>query len=351
MKGVILHGGAGTRLRPLTHTGPKQLIPIANKVMSQYVLEYLTDAGITDISIILGNISPESVKDYYGSGSKFKCKIQYIDQGKPLGIANAIGLTEDFVGNDKFVVLLGDNLLEGNINKFIHDFEKSNYDAYVLLTKSLHPKDFGVAELKDGKLLNLIEKPENPASNYVLTGIYFFTPSIFNYIKKLKLSWRNEYEITEAIQLLLKDNKNIGYDIIDGWWKDTGTVEDILAANMLILDKQKNNEEIINVKGKVVIGKNVVISADSVVRGPSIIGDNTIIVDNAFIGPYTSIGNNCKIKQASIENSIIMDNSNINTENTIVDSIIGQNSTIMNANSLKPPGKRLLLGENSRIYI
>ncbi len=351
MKGVILHGGAGTRLRPLTHTGPKQLIPIANKPMSQYVLEYLTNAGIKDISIILGDISPEKVKDYYGSGSKFKCNIKYIDQGKPLGIANAIGLTEEFVGNDKFVVLLGDNLLEGSITRFVHEFEKSNYDAYVLLTKSMHPKDFGVAELKDGKLLNLIEKPENPLSNYVLTGIYFFTPFIFNYIKKLKPSWRNEYEITEAIQLLLKDKKNIGYNIIEGWWKDTGTVDDILAANMLILDKQKNNEEIINVKGKVVIGKNVVISADSVVRGPCIIGDNTIIQDKAFIGPYTSIGNNGKIMKASIENSIIMRNSIINTENTIVDSIIGNNSTIMDANSLKPPGKRLLLGENSRIYI
>ena len=351
MKGVILHGGAGTRLRPLTHTGPKQLTPIANKPMSQYVLEYLTTAGIKDVSIILGDISPEKVKDYYGSGSKFNCSIQYIEQGKPLGIAHAIGLTEEFVGNAKFVVLLGDNLLEGNINKFIQEFEKSNYDAYILLTKSMHPKDFGVAELKDGKLINLIEKPENPQSNYVLTGIYFFTPLIFNYIKQLKPSWKNEYEITEALQLLLKDKKNIGYDIIDGWWKDTGTVEDILAANMLILDKQKNNEEIINVKGKVVIGRNVVISSDSVVRGPCIIGDNTIIEDKAFIGSYTSIGNNCKIMKASIENSIIMNNSNINTENTIVDSIIGNNSTIMDANSLKPPGKRLLLGESSRIYI
>ena len=145
--------------------------------------------------------------------------------------------------------------------------------------------------------------------------------------------------------------KSIGYDIIDGWWKDTGTVDDILTANMLILDKQKNNEEIINVKGKVIIGSNVSLSSDSIVRGPSIIGDDTVIEDGAFIGPYTSIGNKCKIKKASIENSIIMDNSNINTENTIVDSIIGNNSTIMNANSLKPPGKRLLLGENSRIYI
>ena len=351
MKGIILHGGAGTRLRPLTHTGPKQLIPIANKPMSQYVLEYLTDAGINDICMILGDISPEKVKDYYGDGSKFNCSIEYVDQGAPLGIANAISLTSNFVGNDKFVVILGDNLIEGKIKTFMDKFEKSNYDAFIVLTKSMHPKDFGVAEFHDNKLVNLVEKPENPPSNYVLTGIYFFTPLIFDYIKMLKPSWRNEYEITEAIQLLLKDNKNIGYDIIDGWWKDTGTVDDILAANMLILDRGKNIEERANVKGKVAIGKNVVLSDDSLIRGPAIIGDNTVIQDKTFIGPYTSIGDNCTIKKASIENSIIMDNSNIDTENTIVDSIIGENSVIMNANLLKPAGKRLLLGENSRIYI
>ena len=202
MKGIILHGGAGTRLRPLTHTGPKQLIPIADKPMSQYVLEYLTDAGINDICMILGDISPEKVKDYYGDGSEFNCNIQYIDQGAPLGIANAISLTSNFVGNDKFVVILGDNLIEGKIKTFMDKFEKSNYDAFIVLTKSMHPKDFGVAEFHDNKLVNLVEKPENPPSNYVLTGIYFFTPLIFDYIKKLKPSWRNEYEITEAIQLL-----------------------------------------------------------------------------------------------------------------------------------------------------
>lgn len=351
MKGIILHGGAGTRLRPLTHTGPKQLIPIANKPMSQYVLEYLTESNIKDICIILGDISPEKVRDYYGNGSKFNCNIKYIDQGKPLGIANAIGLTEDFIGNDKFIVILGDNLIEGKIKKFVDRFENSDYDAYILLTKSMHPEDFGVAEFNNNKIVNLIEKPEKPPSNYVLTGIYFFTPLVFDYIKKLKPSWRNEYEITEAIQMLLKDNKNIGYDIINGWWKDTGTVDDILSANMLVLDKQKNIEERKNVKGKVVIGENVVLSDDSIIRGPAIIGNNTSIEDKTFIGPYTSIGNNCKIRKASIENSIIMDNSNIDTENNIIDSIIGENSIIMNANSLKPDGKRLLLGENSRIYI
>lgn len=351
MKGIILHGGTGTRLRPLTHTGPKQLIPIANKPMSQHVLEYLTNANINDIGIILGDIYPEKVTEYYGDGSKFNCNITYVNQGKPLGIANAIGMSEDFVDNNKFVVILGDNLIGDNIDKFVDRFENSSYDAYIILTKSTHPRDFGVAKFYNNKLIGLIEKPEEPPSDYVITGIYFFTPIIFDYIKKLKPSWRDEYEITEAIQLLLKDNKNVGYDIINGWWKDTGTVNDILMANMLILDNQKNNEEKLNITGKVSLGKNVILSKDSIIRGPAIIGDNTVIGDDAFIGPYTSIGNNCKIKKASIENSIIMNNSNVDTENTIVDSIIGENSIIMNANSLKPSGKRLVIGKNSRIYI
>ncbi|MCW1311657.1 MAG: sugar phosphate nucleotidyltransferase, partial [Candidatus Rehaiarchaeum fermentans] len=219
MKGVILHGGAGTRLRPITHTGPKQLIPIGNKPMSQYALEYLTDSGIKDIAIVLGDIYPDKVKDYYGDGSKFNCKITYIDQGRPLGIAHAISLTEEFVNDDKFVVILGDNLIGDSIDKYVKKFEYSDYDAYLLLSESSHPSDFGVAKFSSsGKLIGLIEKPKEPPSNFVITGIYFFKPVIYEHIKKLKPSWRNEYEITEAIQFLINSGGKIGYDIIGGWW-------------------------------------------------------------------------------------------------------------------------------------
>ncbi|MEM3846151.1 MAG: glucose-1-phosphate thymidylyltransferase [Candidatus Parvarchaeota archaeon] len=352
MKGIILHGGAGTRLRPITHTGPKQLIPIGNKPMSQYTLEYLTDSGIKDIAIILGDIYPDKVKDYYGDGTKFNCKITYIDQGMPLGIAQAISLTEEFVKNDKFVVILGDNLIDDSIDRSVKKFEYSDYDTYLLFSESSHPKDFGVAKFSSsGKLIGLIEKPKEPPSNFVITGIYFFKPVIYEHIKKLKPSWRNEYEITEAIQFLMNSGGKIGYDIIEGWWKDTGTVEDILAANRLVLDKIKINEERKNVQGKVIVGKNVKISDDSMIRGPAIIGDNTIIENKVFIGPYTSIGDNCKIKNASIENSIIMRNSLIETENMIIDSIIGENSYILNANSLKPRGLRMIVGENSKLHL
>ncbi len=352
MKGVILHGGAGTRLRPITNTIPKQLIPIGNKPMSQYALEYLTKSGIKEIAIILGDIYPEKVKEYYGDGSKFDCKIEYIYQGKPLGIAHAISLTEKFVDNDKFIVILGDNLISGNIDRFVKKFEESDYDAYLLFSESSHPNDFGVAKFSsDGKLIGLIEKPKEPPSNLVITGFYFFTPIIFDHIKRLKPSWRNEYEITEAIQSLMDSGGKIGYDIIKGWWKDTGTVEDILAANRLVLDQIEVIEDRKNIHGKVILGKNVKISEDSIIRGPAIIGDNTIIENKAYIGPYTSIGEQCTIKNVSIENSIVMRNSTIEIESMIVDSIIGENSKVLNGIDLKPKGLRLVVGENSRLNL
>ncbi|MFP3257261.1 MAG: glucose-1-phosphate thymidylyltransferase [Candidatus Nanopusillus acidilobi] len=352
MKGIILHGGAGTRLRPITHTGPKQLIPIGNKPMSQYTLEYLTNSGIRDIAIILGDIYPEKVREYYGDGSNFNCSITYINQGKPLGIAHAIYLARDFVGDDKFVVILGDNLIGESIEKFTKKFVNSDYDAYLLFSETSHPWDFGVAKFSnDGRLIGMIEKPKNPPSNYAITGIYYFNKKIFDHIKDLKPSWRGELEITEAIQSLMDSGGRIGYDIIKGWWKDTGTVEDILSANRLVLDSINGSIERINVQGKVILGKNVKISDDSKVRGPAIIGDNVEIIEGAFIGPYTSIGENCKVKRASIENSIIMKNSVIDTENIIIDSIIGEGSQIMNANSLKPKGIRLIIGENSKMHI
>jgi len=352
MKGVMLHGGKGTRLRPITHNGPKQLIPVANKPVSQYALEYLVDSGITDIAIILGDIYPQKVKDYYGDGSKFGCRVEYIEQGRPLGIAHAVSLTRDFVNGDRFAVVLGDNLVGESIRKYAQKFNGSDLDALLLLTRTSHPQDFGVARISnEGKIVELIEKPENPPSDLAVAGIYFFTPRIYEHIDKLKPSKRGEYEITEAIQSLINSGGNVGYGTIKGWWKDTGSVDDILAANRLVLDSIDGSTERINIQGKVILGNNVRISDDSKVRGPAIIGDNVEILENAFIGPYTSIGDNCKIKKASIENSIIMKNSTIDTENTIVDSIIGEGSQIMNANSIKPRGMRLVIGENSRLNV
>jgi len=357
LKGIILHGGHGTRLRPLTHTGPKQLIPVANKPVSQYVLESLRDAGIEDIAIVLGDIFPEKVKEYYGDGSKFGVKITYIYQGKPLGIAHAVGLCEDFVGNDKFVVHLGDDLIKGGIKSFVEEFEKSDYDGMVLLCKVDNPQRFGVAQFdENGKLIRLVEKPKEPPSDYALVGVYFLTPYIFNIIKQLKPSWRGELEITEALQGLLDHGKKLHYKFIEGWWKDTGTPEDILESNRLILDELKHEilgkiEDPSSIQGRIFLGEGSVIKKGAVVRGPVTIGNNTIIDSNAYIGPYTSIGNNVIIRSGEIENSIIMDNCKIEMDGRITDSLIGPFSTLTIGKNRKPSGLRFIIGERTKIVI
>ena len=358
MKGIILHGGAGTRLRPLTFTGPKQLIPVANKPISQYVLEDLRDSGITEIAIVLGNIYPEKVKEYYGDGSKFGVNITYIYQGEPRGIAHAVGLCKDFVGNDRFVVYLGDNMLKGGIRKFVQKFSSDkSLDALVLLVEVKQPQRFGVARFDErGKLVELIEKPKVPPSNYALVGIYFFTPVIFNSITRLKPSWRGELEITEAIQILLSGGYKVGYDFVKGWWKDTGTPEDILDANMLVLDELKPEisglvEDKSSIQGRVSIGKGCVVKKGAMIRGPTIVGENTIIESGVYIGPYTSIGSNCSIKRGELENSIIMDNCLIDVNDRIVDSLIGPGSVLISYTKNKPSGRRFIIGELSRIQL
>ena len=356
MKGVILHGGHGTRLRPLTHTGPKQLIPVANKPISQYVLEDLREAGIKNIALIVGGIMPEKVRDYYGDGSKFGVKITYVNQEEPAGIAHAVGLTQDFVGDSPFIVYLGDNLLKGGISKIAKKFQQKKYDAMVLLCKVKNPQQFGVAEFnKNGKLVKLVEKPKKPPSNYALTGIYFFSPVIFKMIKKLKPSWRGELEITEALQLLLEEGYNVGHMVVEGWWKDTGTMEDIIEANILVLDelkptKEGTTEDNACVQGRVAIGKRAIIKKGALIRGPAIIGENAVIDGEVYIGPYTSIGNSVHIKRGEIENSIIMENCTIDINTKITDSIIGSNSEVV-TNQKGPKGHKLIVGENSKIIL
>jgi len=356
MKGIILHGGHGTRLRPLTHTGPKQLIPVANKPISQYVLEDLRNSGITNIALVLGSIHPEKVKQYYGDGTRFSVKLTYKDQSQPRGIADAVSLCEEYIDNQPFIVYLGDNLLKGGIKNYVEAFRNSNHDAMVLLCKVKNPQQFGVAKFdQNGKLLQLIEKPKQPPSNYALTGIYFFKPVIFEMIKQLKLSWRGELEITESIQLLLEKGYNVGYQKVKDWWKDTGTPEDILEANRLVLDELKTEirgkiENDTSIQGRVTTGKNSIIKENALIRGPAIIGENTTIEPNVYIGPYTSIGNNCIIKRGEIENSIIMDNCTINVNERITDSLIAPHSKIISNNNT-PHGKKFIIGERTYIEL
>jgi glucose-1-phosphate thymidylyltransferase len=354
MKGIILHGGHGTRLRPLTHAGPKQLLPIANKPMSQYALEDLREAGVTDIAVIIGDVYPEKVKEFYGDGTKFGIKVTYIPQDKPRGISHAIKLCKNFVGRDKFVVYLGDNILRKGLVGYTKNFQKSAADAMILLCEVDEPSRFGIAELDGKKIKKIMEKPKNPPSNLAVIGVYFLTTKIFDVIDKLKPSWRGELEITEALQLLMEQGGTIEYDTVTGWWKDTGTPEDILHANRLVLDsigtpQQFMINESAEIRGNIVIGKNTTISRDCFITGPVIIGDNCTIGPAVRLGPYVSVGNNTTLKKCDIENSIIMDGSKIDAKIHLTDSIIAHQSEI--EDHTHPKKHQFLLGERSQIRL
>ena len=352
MKGIILHAGHGTRLRPLTHTGPKQLLPIANKPMSEYCIESLKDANVNDIAIVIGGIGSKKVKEYYKNGEKFGVKITYIEQDIPRGIAHAVSLCEDFINNEKFVVFLGDNIITSSIKNFREKFETLDSDALLLLCKVDNPQQFGIAYLENNKIIKMIEKPKNPESNLAITGIYFLTSEIFEKIKKLQPSWRNELEIVDALQMILDSKGTINYDIITDFWKDTGTPNDIIRANEIILKNMKHSgiqsDSTTEIPNNVTLGMNVTMTNDSKIIGPAIIGDNCIIKNNSIIGKNVSIGNNSLISNCSIEDSIIMDNCTIDSNISIKDSIISNNSEIFSKNE-NSKNKKLLLGEGTKI--
>lgn len=355
MKGLILSGGHGTRLRPLTHTGPKQLIPIANKPVLFYAIEDLRDAGVTDIGLILGTNMPEKVKEAVGDGSQFGVKITYIMQGEPKGLAHAVAVAQDFVGGDSFIMYLGDNILKSGIKEFVEGFGESNFQARILLQPVENPRQFGVAELDaEGHVINLVEKPEHPKSDLALVGIYLFKSSIFDAISRIKPSWRGELEITDAIQELLNTGLKVDSHIVRGWWKDTGKPQDVLDANHLILDvlKPENNGEVeegAKIKGRVYIGKGTIIKENSVIRGPVTIGENCEI--DAYIGPYTSIGDNSVIVGGEIESSIVVGDATIECNERIIDSLIGNHSNIVSNDNKLPKGHRFIIGENSVVKL
>ena len=354
MKGIILHGGHGTRLRPLTHTGPKQLLPIANKPMSQYCLESLVDAGISEIAIIIGGMGSNRVQEYYGNGEKFGAKIIYVNQDYPRGIAHAINLCKEFVGNDKFVVFLGDNIIKKSIAEYVSRFKQSDASASILLCEVSNPTQFGIADVKDGIIKKIMEKPKYPPTNLAVTGIYLLTPTIFDIIDRLKPSWRNEYEITDALQMLLEENHKIIYDMITDYWKDTGTPHDIIHANEVILSSMKpyfhgTKEENVLISGNVMIGEETVIKNGSRIVGPIIIGKKCIIGPDTHIGPNISIGDNSKLSRCDIENSIIMSGCNIDGNFKIRDSIIAFNSEIVKTDNTDR--NVFLLGEGTKISL
>ena len=350
MKGIILHGGHGTRLRPLTHTGPKQLLPIANKPMSEYCVEAIKDCRITDIAIIIGGIGSNKVKEYYGDGSEFGVKISYIEQDEPKGIAHAINLCKNFVGDDKFLVFLGDNIIQKSISNISKKFEIENHDALVLLCEVSNPERFGIADVKENKIVKIMEKPKNPPTNLAVTGIYFLTTKIFDVFSRLKPSWRNELEITDALQMMLEENNTVNYEMITDYWKDTGTPDDIIHANGEVLKNMKSYnsgkiDDNVEITNNVMIGSGTTIINKSKIIGPCIIGKNCKIGSNVILGPNVSLGDNSKLSECNIQNSIIMTNCSIESKIKIRNSILASNSKITIDESKDE--KTFLLGEGT----
>jgi glucose-1-phosphate thymidylyltransferase len=351
MKGLILSGGKGTRLRPLTFTSAKQLIPLANKPVLFRVIQSICDAGINDIGIVIGDTGAE-VKAAVGDGSRWGAKITYIPQDEPRGLAHAVKISRDFVGDERFVMFLGDNVIQGGIHKLIRQFANSDYNSQIVLTRVHDPRSYGVAVLgEDGKIISLVEKPKVPPSNLALVGIYMFDQHVFEAVEAIKPSWRNEYEITDAIQWLVTNDYRVYPYVHTGWWVDTGKREDMLDANALVLEElmprnEGNVDEGSAVDARVTIEKGAEI-VNSVIRGPTIIGENTRIV-NSYVGPFTSIDHDCVIENAEIDRSIVLEGCHIkDIPARIHDSLIGRKSVITRAQS-KPQGYRLMLGDYSQ---
>src|SRR5690348_3594246 len=345
MKGLILSGGKGTRLRPITHTSAKQLVPVANKPVLFYGLEALVAAGIRDIGIVVGDTQAE-IRAAVGDGSRWGARITYIEQDAPRGLAHAVLISEPFIGGDPFVMYLGDNLLNRGINGFVEEFRREGPAAQILLAHVPDPQMFGVAELEGDRVVRLVEKPAEPRSNLALVGVYMFGREVFESVKRIKPSFRNELEITDAIQDLIDRGLTVRPHIVDGWWKDTGKLEDMLEANRLILDTLERRVEgsidaESRVEGKVVIERGAVIER-SVIRGPVIIGCHARII-HAYVGPFTSIMSNVEVHETEIEHSIVLEGSCLrNLSNRVIDSLIGRNVRIYRE-PVKPSAYRFML--------
>jgi len=353
VKGLILSGGKGTRLRPLTYTSAKQLVPVANKPVLFYGIEALAAAGIRDIGIVVGDTEAE-IRAAVGDGSRWGVCITYIPQDAPRGLAHAVLISEPFIGRDSFVMYLGDNLLNKGITSFTEEFVREAPAAQILLTRVPDPQMFGVAELVDGRVVRLVEKPKEPKSDLALVGVYMFSPAVFDSVKRIKPSFRNELEITDAIQDLIDRGLEVRPHLVDGWWKDTGKLEDMLEANRLILDTVERRldgriDEESRVEGKVVIEKGAVVER-SVVRGPVVIGADARI-EHAYVGPFTSIGPRAEIRNSEVEHSIVLEGSVIaDLDHRIEDSLIGRNVKIHRM-PVKPSAYRFMLGDNSEVGI
>lgn len=358
MKALITAGGRATRLRPITHTINKHLIPIAGKPMIFYPIEKVRKAGIQEIGIII-NPGEQELQKVVGDGSAWDARITYIEQaGGPRGIAHAVNTARDFLGDEPFVFYLGDNIVLGDIKRFREKFENENLHCLLALSKVPDPNRFGVPEIREGRIVRVEEKPLNPKSDFAVTGIYFYDKNFFNAYSRIQPSGRGEYEISDVHTELINLGLNVGYEIITGWWKDTGKPEDLLHGNQLVLDEMTDADEIregridpgARVQGKVRIGQNTKIGPNVLIRGPVVIGEECLI-NNSYIGPYTSIGNRVTVEQAEIEHSIIFDEAEVACPRRIVDSIIGHRARVCSVDGSLPQGHKLIVGDHTVVEI
>ncbi|MBJ7461744.1 MAG: glucose-1-phosphate thymidylyltransferase [Ilumatobacteraceae bacterium] len=360
MKGLILSGGAGTRLRPITHTSAKQLVPIANKPILFYGIEAMAEAGISEIGIITGDTGAE-IRAAVGDGSKFGVKVTYIPQDAPLGLAHCVLIAQDFLGEDDFVMYLGDNMLQQGLSQFVQRFEKARAaggadtpSAQILLCEVEDPRHFGVAEVNAaGEVVRLVEKPSDPPSNLALVGVYLFDKTVNLAVRSIEPSPRGELEITDAIQWLVDNKYRVTHEVLKGWWIDTGKKDPLLECNRLVLEvlQSKNSGTVdaqSQIEGRVVIEQGAVIE-NSRIRGPVVIGSDSV-VRNSYIGPYTSVGNKCTVSNSEIEHSVLLDGSSISDINRMSDSLVGRNVVVKKSHQ-RPSALRLMLGDDSTVEV
>jgi len=353
MKALILSGGKGTRLYPITYTSAKQLVPVANRPVLFRAVDAIVEAGITDIGIVVGDTAAE-IMERVGDGSQWGASITYIEQEAPLGLAHAVLISEEFLAGDRFVMFLGDNVLEGGIANLVREFAESDWNSQIVLTRVADPQHFGVAELRNGQVVRLIEKPKDPPSDLALVGIYMFDRHILEAAKSIKPSWRGELEITDAIQFLVDHDYKVYPYIHEGWWIDTGKPGDMLDCNRLLLETMEPQnlgtvDEKSSLSGRITIESGAQI-VNSTLRGPMIIGENSRVVD-AYIGPYTAIYHDVLIENTEIEHCIVLENSRItNIGARIEDSVIGRNVEICRS-PLRPKAYRMIIGDNSQVGI
>jgi glucose-1-phosphate thymidylyltransferase len=352
MKALILSGGIGSRLWPITYTKAKQLIPVANRPILFYAIESIVKAGIKEIGIVVGDTRGQIMQEV-GDGSRWGVKITYIYQQKPEGLAHAVKISKHFLQDDSFLMFLGDNIIRDDLSRFIQEYYNKKVNALVVLDKVKNPEEYGVAVLENGNIVELVEKPKHFISDMAIVGLYIFDQNIFSAIENIKPSWRNELEITDAIQEMIKSGFKVGYGQLEHWWKDTGSSQDMLEANQRLLDdingciKGMIDSQSI-VQGKVIIEKDTSV-INSVIRGPAIIGEKSNI-KNAYIGPYTSVSSGCEVENTSIEYSIVMNNCKIkNMEKRISDSLIGNDVEILSCNQI-PTTCSFIVGDRSKIY-